>query len=329
MLDLNICGDLSQRCGGDVILGAWGGKEGCEAFAADVNYNADGLSVSAKLKDGACYAHIFFIDGADDADGTEFFARTDGKPRVVVYGDGGLRPAAEGMAQRCSCPAVFYQRENGDISGVLRTLLFECPVKRIDVEIPEWTQVMPRENSAISELLACISEHAAKINKMSELSVFDDLFEGSKYWNVNAQIDADLKTGSVKIIASACDGIFFEMLSEIAGDEIDGEYPLMRFVRSAAEAKRGYAKVKDALECASVNGYGIVQPSEDDIVYDTPSVVRQGGNVGIKLKASAPSYHIIRVDVAGEVNPIMGSAAQSENMVQGMMSGFERNAEEM
>ena len=102
----------------------------------------------------------------------------------------------------------------------------------------------------------------------------------------------------------------------------------MKYVRSASEAKKGYAKVRDALECARVNGYGIVSPAEEDLSYEQPSVVKQGSSVGIKLRASAPTYHVIRVDVSGEVCPIMGEASQSESLVKSMMSGFETNPEE-
>ncbi|MCD8372059.1 MAG: hypothetical protein LUD27_02015 [Clostridia bacterium] len=328
MLDTDVCSDLSARCGGKINIGLWCGEQLCEAFTNSFDFAGRGIEV--KYKDSACGVHLYFAEG-DGAESSEFFSRTDGKPRAVVYADASLQSAAEEVAARCNCPAAgfdFSAAEEG-LNNILRILLFEFPLRRIDVDIPEWTQVMPQENTAIAELLSAVTERSSKIFKMSELSDLDGMFAGAKYWKENAFAEADLKTGCVKLKAEAKDGIYFEMLSEIAGDEIDGEYSLMRFVRSASQAKKGYAKVKDALECAGVNGYGIVQPSEDDIVYDTPSVIRQGGNVGIKLKASAPSYHIIRVDVSGEVNPIMGSAAQSENMVQGMMAGFERNAEEM
>ena len=119
------------------------------------------------------------------------------------------------------------------------------------------------------------------------------------------------------------------MLSEIAGDEIKDEFTLMRYVSLTSEAKRGFDKVKDALECARVNGYGIVKPDDDDMSLEAPKLVRQGGSVGIKLRATAPSYHIVKIDVTGEVSPIMGNAAQSESIVQGMMSGFEKNPDDM
>ena len=119
------------------------------------------------------------------------------------------------------------------------------------------------------------------------------------------------------------------MLTEIAGEEVADEYSLMRYVRGAAEAKRSYDKIKDAFECAKINGYGIVRPCDEDMSLENPTVLRQGGSVGIKLRATAPSYHIVKVDVSGEVSPIMGAAAQSESIVQGMMTGFETHPDDM
>jgi stage IV sporulation protein A len=119
------------------------------------------------------------------------------------------------------------------------------------------------------------------------------------------------------------------MLSELCGEQIGGECALMGYLRTASTAKRGYEKWKDAFACAELNGYGIVSPSEGDMCLQEPELVKRSGSVGIKLKATAPSYHIIRVDVCGEVSPIMGSAPQSEQMVQGMMQGFEHSPDEM
>ena len=113
------------------------------------------------------------------------------------------------------------------------------------------------------------------------------------------------------------------MLSEISGESICGEGALMQYVAAASEAKRNYDKVKDAFERAKLTGYGIVCPDDNDLSLDKPKVVKQGANLGIKLKATAPSYHVVKVDVSGEVSPIMGLASQSEDMVNGIMSGFE------
>jgi stage IV sporulation protein A len=155
------------------------------------------------------------------------------------------------------------------------------------------------------------------------------VFADSKYWKGDLQVTIYPSTGRVVAQSYIKDGILFDMLSEICGEEIGDECALMQFAADAATAKRNYGKVKDAFECASVTGYGIVAPCDDDMSLEKPQVVKQGGNIGIRLKATAPSYHIVKVDISGEVSPIMGAATTSEEMVNGIMNGFENDPEGM
>jgi len=140
---------------------------------------------------------------------------------------------------------------------------------------------------------------------------------------------AVVSTGFAEVTAFAKEGVFYDMISEIAGEKISDKSGLMGYIKGASEAKRGFDKVKDAFECAKVNGYGIVNPDDNDMSLEAPQIVRHGSSVGIKLKATAPSYHIIKVEVSGEASPIMGSVSESEQIVKGMMAGFEANPEEM
>ncbi len=215
------------------------------------------------------------------------------------------------------------------LMNILKAVLFEFPVLSFDVKIPEWMRYLAPDTSAIGELLERVRSVAPEICRMKDCSAFDDIFKDCGYWKEDASISLNLSEGRAEITASAKDGIFFDMLSEIAGEGISDECTLMRYVRGTSEAKHSYDKIKDAFECAKVNGYGIVQPDDSDMSLEQPKVVRQGGSVGIKLRASAPSYHIVKIDVTGEVSPIMGSASQSESIVQGMMTGFENNPDGM
>ncbi len=219
--------------------------------------------------------------------------------------------------------------EADGLLSILKAVLFEFPVMRVDFDIPEWMRFLPADNCALCELLDKIRAATAGIRKMKNCNVFDGIFTDCKFWKGDTTISLGLSDGVAKVTAYVKDGVFFDMLSEIAGEGITDEYTLMRYVRATSEAKRGYDKVKDALECAKVNGYGVVQPDDGDMSLEAPKVVRQGGSVGIKLRATAPCYHIVKIDVTGEVSPIMGSAAQSEGIVQGMMNGFESNPDGM
>lgn len=260
-----------------------------------------------------------------------------GKPFVIVLNcadptTAAARALKAELEAKYSNTVIAANCERLDADGllnILKAVLFEFPVLSFNVNVPDWMRFLPPDSTAVVELLDRVRSVAPSICKMKDCSAFDTLMLGCEYWKEEAAISLNLSEGKAEINASCKDGIFFDMLSEIAGDSIADEYSLMRYVRGTAEAKHSYDKIKDAFECARVNGYGIVQPDDSDMSLEQPKVVRQGGSVGIKLRATAPSYHIVKIDVTGEVSPIMGSASQSEGIVQGMMTGFETNPEGM
>lgn len=254
-----------------------------------------------------------------------------GKPFVIVLNcadpaSGGAQSLRAELEQKYSSPVIAINCETageGELSSLLRTVLFEFPVTSVDVKIPDWIRVMPADSSAISELLSRVRKTCENIGVMRECSLFDGAFADSKYWKGDVSVNLSLATGKATVEVGLQDGVLFDMLSEISGEDITCEGALMNYVAAASEAKRGYDKIKDAFERARLTGYGIVCPADDDLTLEKPRVVKQGANMGIKLKASAPSYHVVKVDVSGEVSPIMGLASQSEDMVKGIMSGFE------
>ncbi len=219
--------------------------------------------------------------------------------------------------------------DSAALLSILKAVLFEFPVTSLDVDIPDWMRFLPPDSTAVCEIIDRIKSVSQNVCKMRDCAAFDGMLSDCKYWKSETSVDLNLSDGRAHVSAYVNDGVFFEMLSEIACEQISDEYTLMRYVRGTSEAKRNYDKIKDAFECAQVNGYGIVQPDDGDMSLEAPEVVHRGGNVGIKLRATAPSYHIVKIDVKGEVSPIMGTAAQSESIVQGMMNGFESNPDSM
>ncbi len=254
-----------------------------------------------------------------------------GKPFVIVLNcldpeNGGVRALKGELAEKYSCPVIAMNCEKadaGELSSILREVLFEFPVTGIDIKIPDWIRVMPQDSSAISELLTRVRGACGDISIMRDCSAFESAFADSKYWKSEVTLSLSLATGKACVDVGLQDGVLFGMLSEISGEDISDEGTLMRYVTCASAAKKSYDKVKDAFECAKATGYGIVCPDDADLNLDKPKVVKQGANMGIKLRATAPSYHVVKVDVSGEVSPIMGLASQSEDMVNGIMSGFE------
>ncbi len=260
-----------------------------------------------------------------------------GKPFVIVLNctdpdKAAAKKLRTELEEKYGVTVIAANCEKLDANGllnILKAVLFEFPVTGFDVDIPDWLRFMSQDGSAVAELLERIKSVSAQVERMKDCAVFDGMLKDCKFWKDGISVSLNLADGKAQVTAYVKDGIFFDILSEIAGESISDEFTLMRYVRGTSEAKHGYDKIKDALECAKINGYGIVQPCDDDMSLEEPKMVRQGGSVGIKLRATAPSYHIVKIDVTGEVSPIMGSAAQSEGIVQGMLNGFETNPEGM
>ena len=337
MVDNNVYEDIAARCGGTVSIGVTevGTATGlAERFAyvfAEDNLTVELCDSAEKASFGVVVTRDEGRDAAAEEAAVNSFKGAN-KPCVVVLLAGKQNDALKTeLEQKYSVTVVVVSGEvSGEaVSATLRAALFEFPVTSFDIIIPDWMRYLSPDCSAVSELISKVRAVAPQISKMKDVSAFDGAFDGCEYWQGAPSVRLNLAVGKAEITVTAKEGIYFNMLSEIAGDTIGDECSLMRFVRASSDAKRSYDKIKDAFECAKINGYGIVQPDDSDMSLDKPQVVRQGGSVGIKLKATAPSYHIVKVEVTGEVSPIMGSAKQSESIVEGMMNGFETNPDGM
>lgn len=324
MVDNKIYEDLAARCGGDVCIAV----KGADALAEKIE-GVFGGNKKVRFTDKPQEASFGIVVASSEADcGAVNEFKTQNKPCIIVLTGGEARK--EDIGQKFGVAVVEAKEINAKLaSDALRTALFEFPVTSFDVIIPEWMRYLSPDCSALCELIERVRQTAPSICKMKDCSAFDGAFSDCKFWLGEPSVGMDLASGRATVTVTAKDGIFFDMLSEISGDSIADECSLMRYVRAASEAKQSYDKIKDAFECAKINGYGIVQPDDGDMSLDKPQIVRQGGSVGIKLKATAPSYHIVKIDVSGEVSPIMGGAKQSESIVEGMMNGFETNPDGM
>ena len=137
--------------------------------------------------------------------------------------------------------------------------------------------------------------------------------------------EINLNEGTLEYRLTLKDGLFYKILGEASGQEIDGEEHLFALMKELVRAKAEYDRVADALESVRSTGYGMVAPSMDELELMEPEIVRQGSRFGVRLKANAPSLHMIRVDIQTEVSPIVGTEKQSEELVQSLLSEFESN----
>lgn len=210
-----------------------------------------------------------------------------------------------------------------DVLRILENLLMEFPLSDVNVDVNKWVRALPRENEIISSLCACVLSSCENMTKMSDWENVIKAFENSPYFENAVADKIDLGSGKINYAVKVKDGLFYRALSDTCGDDIDDDFKLMSYVKELAGAKKEYDKIKNALESVRQTGYGVVAPSADEMQLQEPEIVRQGARYGVKLKASAPSLHIMQVDVSAEVSPIMGTEQQSEETVRKMLESFE------
>jgi stage IV sporulation protein A len=149
--------------------------------------------------------------------------------------------------------------------------------------------------------------------------------------NINRTQITDMQMGEgvINITISLKEGLFFRIIGEVSGYDVNGDYQLISLVRDLAQSKREYDKVRDALKDVKEFGYGMVAPSVEEIRLEEPEIAKQGNKFGVKLRASAPSLHIIRCDIETEIAPIIGTEKQSEEFIRYFMEEFENNPQKI
>ena len=208
--------------------------------------------------------------------------------------------------------------------SVLSAILDEFPVESIKIDLPEWMRTLDVDHPLISSLVGECKKAAGEINKMKDSSRFLESFTSENNLVPSVKV-VDMATGVMEISVAAEDSLFYQVLSEQAHVDIDNEYSLMKFVIESAFAKRQYDTVKSALDQAQSTGYGVVCPDDDSIRLEEPEIVKQGSKFGVRLRATAPSLHIVKVDVSTEVSPIVGTEQQSRYL----LSEFKQNPEQI
>ncbi len=249
-------------------------------------------------------------------------AKKIGKPFVILLNckePAGAEDLRAALEEKYAAPVMAVNAEEIDAQGinaVMERILYEFPVLSVDVDLPAWMRVLDADSPLISEVLAGIREVAPKIVKMSDCALLDGLYANSTRLLPPVSFDLDAATGRAHCRIEAKDGAFYEVLGEACGEDISDDFALMSYVCRLAEAKRVYERVGKAFADAQEYGYGIVPPEEEEMNLAEPKVVKKSGRVGVNLRADAPSYHIVRVDVHGEVSPALGTEEQSEAFAQ-------------
>ena len=216
-----------------------------------------------------------------------------------------------------------------DIRHILELVLHEFPVTEIKVSLPEWTEALEDGHRIKASVLSSIKSCADKVNKAGDIKDAFEALSENEYIKSATVDEIDLGTGRAHITTTMNDGLYYEVISELTGFEIGGEEELISLLKDLAEMKVRYDKVKEALDEAEENGYGIVMPDVNELHLADPEIVKQPGGYGVKLRASAQSIHMIRANIETEINPIVGTEQQSEDLVKYLLNEFEEDPQKI
>ena len=212
-----------------------------------------------------------------------------------------------------------------DISNIMEKVLLEFPMCSFNVNLPKWMQALPADNYIISQIIDKIKLGSKSIKKMCDFNRLDELFDDSSDIEKLTLKELRLDKGVGEYDLKVQNELFFKVLSNECEESINDDYELLTYIKEFSNEKRKYQKIRTALEDAEQNGYGVVLPTIDEMNLEEPVLVKQGGRFGVKLKASAPSLHIDKVDVNTEVAPTVGTEKQGEDMVNFIMNKFQDN----
>ena len=212
-----------------------------------------------------------------------------------------------------------------DINSMFATLLYEFPVDEIRISFPKWINSLDFSHPLKSKLFEQLKDAFTNISALKDVSNCISKINSTDIISKTNVDNIMLGTGKVCISIQLKDELFYQVLSEITGMQITDEGDLFSIMSDLACTKKKYDKIAYALDEVKTKGYGIVTPSIDELVLEEPELVKQGSRFGVKLRAKAPSIHMIRATIETEVSPIVGSEKQSEELVNYLLSGFEND----
>ena len=252
-----------------------------------------------------------------------------GKPFVVLVNSlhpEEARPLAEELQQKYSvrCLAVnCLELGEGDLQEILRSLLYEFPVQELQLFFPEWVEALPPEHPIPAGLYHAVGQEARRLELVRQLEGCMAALEQSEQIRSVMLRQMDLGTGVGQVEVQLPRSLFYDTVNQQTGLSITDDGDLMEQLVTLAGLRKEYDRVAQAVSSARSTGYGVVMPSVEELELEDPEIVRQGGRYGVRMRASAPSIHMLRADVSTTVSPIVGNEKQSQDMVNYLLQEFE------
>ena len=254
-----------------------------------------------------------------------------GKPFLVVVNSAAPN-GGQAQALRCELEETYgvhavtadcQSLHEAELGELLRALLYTFPMREVRVFLPAWVRALELEHPLKAALYSALRENAAGIACLADAE--PALRRACELEQVcGCRIaDVDLGSGTVTCELEFREGLFYQILSERTGFSVENDGQLLRLLTELAAMKREYDKISAALDEVRATGYGIVMPGIDELTLEEPEIVRQGGQYGVRLSASAPSLHIMRANIHTELSPTVGSEQQGEELIKSLLADFE------
>lgn len=259
--------------------------------------------------------------------------REVGKPFIMVLNSTNpngeyARGLRDELQQKYDIPVVALSvatMGETEVLHVLREVLYEFPVHEVNVNLPGWVMVLPETHWLRSRFEQSVRDTVKDIRRLRDVDRVVEQFAAYDFVERAGLSGMSMGQGVAEIDLYAPDELYDQVLMEVVGVEIRGKDHLLQLMQEFTHAKREYDRFAEALEMVKTTGYGIASPSLEEMKLDEPELIRHGSRFGVRLKATAPSIHMIRVDVESEFAPIIGTEKQSEELVRYLMQDFEEN----
>ncbi|QSZ27948.1 stage IV sporulation protein A [Aceticella autotrophica] len=236
------------------------------------------------------------------------------------------------LEEKYDVPVVLMnvlKMEIADIQKILEKVLYEFPIKELNIDFPKWVDVLENDHWLKQNIMETVKESIIEMFKLRDVSKTAEGLKSNENLEDVVIKKIDPGEGYADLEIKAKEGLFFKILSDECGLNIQGDKDLMRMMKELSYAKFQYDRLKYALEDADKTGVGIVPASIDNMQFEKPEIIRQGGSFAVRLRASAPSLHIFRTDITTEVSPIVGTEKQSEDFVKYITEQFENDPDKI
>ena len=315
-------------------------------FEEDISFvEAAEIGTEKVIKDHATIGVVVTTDGSFGEIKRENFVEVEkkvieelkiiNKPFIVImnttHPDANMtREIVNDLSNKYDIPVIpmnVLQMNENDIYEILKDALYEFPIDSISISLPEWVHVLNNNNDIKKEYLEKIKSSVLEVNKLKDVDNILNYFKDSEYITKAYISDVDTATGVVNIKLDSEESLYNEVLNEMMGNIKNSKANILKIFCTYKESKEETEMIKTALKTAKQTGYGIVYPTLKEMQLDTPQIVKQGNRYGVKLKATAASYHVIKADVVSVFEPIIGSELQSKELINYLMKDYETNPE--